>query len=154
MWWRWRVPRSSPVLSNDLPCTAFPGHEQPSAAARQREHTAPNPHNSVTWASVLDRGAQVERDQPQQRLIIHFSQVDFLSAHQQRVGKVLLRFEHRIDFLLDRATADELMHQYVLPLPDAESPVGCLILDRGVPPAIKMLDMRRRRQRQPGTTGL
>ena len=51
-----------------------------------------------------------------------------------------------IDALLDRAAADELVHQHVLRLPEAERAVGRLVFDRRIPPAIEVHDMRGRRQ--------
>src|SRR5262249_51529087 len=50
--------------------------------------------------------------------------------------------------------ADEFMHQDILLLPDSEGPIGGLILDRRVPPAVEMDDMGRRRQVEARSTGL
>jgi len=46
-----------------------------------------------------------------------------------------------IDPFFDRTTADELAHQDVLRLADAKRAIGRLILDRRVPPAVKMEDV-------------
>ena len=47
------------------------------------------------------------------------------------------------------AATDELVDEHVPLLPDAEGAVGGLVLDRGVPPAIEVDDVRGRRQVQP-----
>ena len=50
----------------------------------------------------------------------------------------LLAIDEGVDALLDGADADELVDDDVLFLADAEGAVGGLVLDGGVPPAVKM----------------
>jgi len=52
------------------------------------------------------------------------------------------RFDQAVDPLLDRAAADELVDEDVFGLSDAEGAVGRLVLDRRVPPAIEVDDVR------------
>ena len=66
----------------------------------------------------------------------------------------MLRVDQGVDLLLDRAAADELVHQDVFLLADAEGPIGRLVLDRRVPPAVEMHDVGRRGQGQAGAAGL
>jgi hypothetical protein len=54
-----------------------------------------------------------------------------------------------VDLFFDGAAADELVHQHVLGLPDAEGAVGGLVLHRRVPPAVEVHHVRRGGQVQP-----
>src|SRR5439155_16949951 len=56
--------------------------------------------------------------------------------------------------LLECASADEFVHLHVAALPDAEGAVGGLILDGRIPPAVKVENVVRARQVQPGAAGL
>ena len=73
---------------------------------------------------------------------------------QQLVGQPLLRLDQPVDLLFDRAAADELVHQHVPLLADAEGAVGGLVLDGRVPPAVEVDDVRGRGQVQAGAAGL
>ena len=46
------------------------------------------------------------------------------------------------------------MHEHVLILPDSKGAVSSLVLDSGVPPAVKVDNVRGRRQVEPGAAGL
>ena len=59
-----------------------------------------------------------------------------------------------LDSLLDCATADELVHEHVALLSDAEGAVARLVFDRRIPPAVEMRDMRGRRQSEPRSARL
>ena len=54
-----------------------------------------------------------------------------------RSARSRLALDHPVDALLERADADELADLDVASLADAERPVGGLVLDGGVPPAIE-----------------
>ena len=56
--------------------------------------------------------------------------------------------------LLDRATANEFVHEHVALLPDPEGAVGRLVFDGGVPPAVEMHDMRGGGQIEPAPPAL
>src|SRR6266545_2844736 len=75
-------------------------------------------------------------------------QPSFSAAHHRR-GQLLLPFDHLVDLLLHRSPAHELVHLHVACLPDAEGPVGGLILHCRVPPAIEMKHVAGPRQIQP-----
>ena len=53
-------------------------------------------------------------------------------------GQVALGGDQLVDPVLERAGTDELAHQDVLALADAERPVGRLVLHGRVPPAVEM----------------
>src|SRR5260370_39251793 len=63
-------------------------------------------------------------------------------------GNRLLAFDQLVDPLFERARAHELVDLHALALADAEGPVCRLVLDGGVPPAIKVEDMAGARQIQ------
>ena len=65
-----------------------------------------------------------------------------------------LLVDQGVDAFLDGAAADELVDQHVPLLADAERPVGRLVLDRRVPPAIEMDDVRGGGQVQAGPARL
>ena len=65
-------------------------------------------------------------------------------------GQVALRFDHLVDPLLERAYADQLAHLDVAALTDAEGAVGCLVLDRRVPPAVEVDYVVGRGEVEPG----
>src|SRR5258705_13285594 len=69
-------------------------------------------------------------------------------------GNRLLAFDQLVDPLFERACTHELMDLHALALADAEGPVCRLVLDGGVPPAIKVEDMAGARQIQPRAAGL
>ena len=73
---------------------------------------------------------------------------------EQIPGELLLRLDQLVDLLLHGAAADELVHQHVLGLADAEGAVGGLVLHRRIPPAIEMDDMRGGGEVEPGAAGL
>ncbi len=59
-----------------------------------------------------------------------------------------------VDAFLDGTAADELMDQHVAFLTDAKRPVGRLVLDRRIPPAIEVDHVRCGSQVQAGPAGL
>src|SRR5207248_5242270 len=84
----------------------------------------------------------------------HLGQVDLVAGCQQLIWQALLRIDQGVNLLLYRAAANELVYQDVLLLADPERPVGSLVLDRWIPPAIEMHDMGCRGQGQTGATRL
>ena len=84
---------------------------------------------------------------------LHRQSRDFLSAFQKIARQGALGFDERVDAILDRATADELVHEDRLSLANPERPVGRLVLDRRIPPAVEVADVVRRHQVQPGSAG-
>ena len=77
-----------------------------------------------------------------------------LAAADDPLGEVLLLRDQRVDPLLERADARQLAHLDVLALADPERPVGRLVLDRRVPPAVEVDDVVGGGQVQPGAAGL
>ena len=65
-----------------------------------------------------------------------------------------LLVDQGVDRLLDRAAADELVDQHVALLADAEGPVGGLVLDGRVPPAVEVDHVRGGGQVQARAAGL
>ncbi len=65
-----------------------------------------------------------------------------------------LLVDQGVDAFLDGAAADELVDQHVSLLADAERPVGRLVFNRRVPPAIEMDDVRGGGQVQAGPARL
>ena len=70
------------------------------------------------------------------------------------VGERLLVVDQLGDALLDGALADQLVHEHRAALADAPGPVGGLVLDRRVPPAVVVDHLARRREVEPGAPGL
>src|SRR5258705_8585843 len=69
-------------------------------------------------------------------------------------GNLPLAFDQLVDPLFERARTHELVDLHTLALADAEGPVCRLVLDGGVPPAIKVEDMAGARQIQSRAAGL
>ena len=90
----------------------------------------------------------------EQFVVAHFGQQRFAILAEQLVGHVPACRDHGVDPLFHRAAADELMDQHVPFLADAKGPVGGLVLDGRIPPAIEVNDVRRRGQIQPAAAGL
>ena len=76
-----------------------------------------------------------------------------LEAFEQILDEQALGFDQLVDFILDGAATDELVHEDVAELADAEGAVGRLILDGGVPPPVEVDDMRRGGEIEAGATG-
>ena len=96
---------------------------------------------------------QVKADEVQQLVVFQLGQMQLGAAFQQIMRELPLRFDERVDLFLDRSAADELVHQHVLGLPDAEGAIGGLILDRGIPPAVEVHDVRGRGEVEAGAAG-
>ena len=67
---------------------------------------------------------------------------------------MLLFRDHPVYAFFDRAPGDELVDQHIASLADAERAVGRLVLNRRVPPAIEVNDVRSCRQVEPRTARL
>ena len=67
-------------------------------------------------------------------------------SFQDFLGELDFFGDHLVDPLFHRALADELVDEHVFLLADAKGPVGGLVFDGGVPPAVEMHDVRSRRQ--------
>ena len=65
-----------------------------------------------------------------------------LAGADDGAGELLLLVDHPVDPFLQRAAADELVDLHVPRLADAEGAVGRLVLDRRVPPAVEVEDVR------------
>ena len=66
-----------------------------------------------------------------------------LAGAQDRLRELLLALQHLGDAVLDGPLGDQPVDLHGLCLPDAVRPVGGLRLDRGIPPAVVVDDMRR-----------
>ena len=97
---------------------------------------------------------EIERDELQQLVVLHLGQQHLGAALEQILRQLPLRVNQLVDLLLDRPAADELVHQHVLGLADAKRAIGRLILDRRIPPAIEMHDVRGGGEVEPGAAGL
>src|SRR5450759_2520666 len=96
---------------------------------------------AASVASIRLDGARVERDELGE-LLVRERGDPLLAGADDRAGKSLLFLDHSVDALLERSLADELVHLDVLGLPNAGGAVGRLLLDRGIPPAIHVEDVR------------
>src|SRR5205823_9170646 len=92
--------------------------------------------------------ANVERNKSQQFVVAHLGERGLGRFIQDLIGEALLARQQGVDPFLDGATTNKLVDQHIPLLSDAEGPVGRLILDGRVPPAIKMDDVRSGRQIQ------
>src|SRR5580700_3090305 len=93
-------------------------------------------------SSFFRRGVEVEFHQRHDVPVAEFGEVDLAPAGQNLLRHLPLRFDEYVDSFFYGATTDEFMHKNVALLPDAERAVGGLVLDRRVPPAVEMHDMR------------
>src|SRR5260370_36259856 len=121
---------------------------KPSLTRRNIAYTPP----AVLGSGLLKRLVKIERNQLEQLLVFQFGQEQARAAFEQIRGKLLLRFDHVVDFIFDRPPAHELVHQYVLVLSNAKSTVRGLILNRRIPPAVEMHDVGGGRKVQPCAT--
>jgi hypothetical protein len=69
-------------------------------------------------------------------------------------GQAPFLLDHPVDALLQRAHADQLADLHVAALADPEHPVGGLVLNRRVPPAVEVDDVVGGGQVQPGPARL
>src|SRR3989338_2756966 len=84
----------------------------------------------------------IELHQIEQLAVVHFGKQKFRAALQHIPDELLFRFDQSVYAVLNSATADELVHQHVAPLADAEGAIGGLILHGGIPPAVEVDDVR------------
>src|SRR5260370_42302120 len=152
--WQSGVPRSLPARARRLSCGASPLRVRLCGGAPRRAHRAPTLRRSATSALLQHRGVKITVDYSHDVVIGHLGQVNLVAACQKLIRQALLRIDQSVNLLLYRAAADELVYQDVLLLADPERSVGSLILDRRIPPAIKMHHMGCRGQGQTGATCL
>src|ERR1035437_5050730 len=95
----------------------------------------------VWWWLGCGGSVDIQGDESEQFLVAHFSEHFLAAAFKQFVGKRALSLDDLVDAFLDGAPAYELMHQHIVLLADAESAVGGLVFDGGVPPAVEVDDM-------------
>src|SRR5439155_6952888 len=104
---------------------------------------------------LLARTRQVERHQVQQLAVSELGQHAFGPVGlDELLREPELRRDQRVDLLLDRPPADELVDEDVPLLADAVRPVGRLVLDGGIPPAVEVHDVRGGRQVEARAAGL
>src|SRR5438093_2077145 len=97
---------------------------------------------------------EIERNELQQLVVSHLGQQHLATAFEQILGQLALGVNELIDLFFNRPAADELVHEHVPGLADAERTVGGLILDGWIPPAIEMHDMRSGSEVESGAAGL
>ena len=68
--------------------------------------------------------------------------------------KAALCGDQLINLILHCTAADEFVNEHVALLADAEGPIGRLVFDGGVPPAVEVDDVAGSREVQPRATGL
>ncbi len=89
-----------------------------------------------------------ERDRRADRAEIEIAEPVVGAPREHLLRELALRVEQLVDALLERAEADQAVHEHRLALADAMHAVGRLLLDGRVPPAVEVEDVIRRRQVQ------
>ena len=78
----------------------------------------------------------------------------FRRGTEEVSGELSLGLDHLVDLLLDRAAANELVHQHIFGLSDTECAVRGLVFNSRIPPAVEVNHVRRGGQVQSGAAGL
>src|SRR5688572_16576374 len=76
--------------------------------------------SSKSYRLLFRRGMDIQRDELQNFFVAHFGQHRFSTALQDIGREPALRFDERVDLLLQCAAADELVHEHVPALADAK----------------------------------
>ena len=84
-------------------------------------------------------------DQIAEIFCTHLGQPTFAAANNG-FDKPFFTFDHLINLFFQRTHGNILMHLNITLLPNSEGPVGSLVFDGRVPPAIKMENMVSARQ--------
>src|SRR4051794_18984129 len=98
------------------------------------------------------RPPQIESQKLQYPPPPHLGQKHVRPAAEEISCQLLLRLKHLVDLVLHGATADELVHQHILDLSDAERAVGRLLFNSRVPPPVEMDHMGCRCEVEPRAT--
>src|SRR5579883_1271613 len=110
--------------------------------------------HQLIFPSCVARFVDVQRHDAHQLLVAHFGEHPLAVAFQQVAGEPGLGLDEGVDLLLDRAATDELVHEDIASLPDPEGSIGCLTLDRRIPPPVEMDHMRGGREIEARAAGL
>src|SRR3954451_24660474 len=135
--WTWAT---TTLVDNDMLSTC------PARAAkrpwRRREAMPRDSRTATNWAPrpLLTDGLRGKGDELPELAGGHLGQPALAGADDQLRQRPFLGDEP-VDALLERADADELAHLDVPPLADPEGPVGGLVLDGRIPPAVEVHDM-------------
>src|SRR5262249_49113225 len=109
---------------------------------------------SSSSLTLFHRSTEVESHQLQELLVPHLGEIHVCAAFEKVPCELLFRLDHVLDFFLNGALADKLVHKHVPGLADPKGAFGGLVLNRRVPPPVEMDDMRGRGEIEPGTTRL
>src|ERR1019366_7094262 len=137
------APRSSRARSRAPSSSSSPPRARRAAAAGRRTRTVGTRTRPSRFSLRADslllaqRAPEVKLDEAHQVVVRELGQTGLRAALDHGVREGALGRDERVDALLDRAAADELVHEDVPLLPDPERAIGSLILDGGVPPAIE-----------------
>src|SRR5215467_1545637 len=112
------------------------------------------PSKVAHFSPLLHCRAQVESHKFKQFLVFHFGQHHLGTATEEVSGQLLLRLDHLIDLVFDRAAANEFVHQHILGLSNSERAIGSLMFHSRIPPPVKMNDMGRRSKIEASTPRL
>src|SRR5262249_44076983 len=130
-------------------------------AARRRTRTpgtrnrgGTRPFRRLLRSAFRERRADVNRDEAQQLLVVELGQLHLVRAVEELPRQVLRGRYQRVDLLLARPAAHELVHQHAVLLADAVGAIRRLALGGGVPPAIEVNDVAGGRQVEAGAAGL
>src|SRR5471030_2068059 len=89
-----------------------------------------------------------QRDRRSDRAEIEIAEPVLRAARHDFLHELALRVEQLVDPLLERPETDQAVYEDRLPLPQAMHTIRCLLLDGGIPPAVEVEDVVRRRQVQ------
>ena len=87
----------------------------------------------------------VQREQALERFVVQVGQPRLVAAHDF-LGQLFFRLDQSVDAFLECAHSHHLVDEYLFLLADALGPVGGLVFDGRVPPAIEVDDVIRSRQ--------
>src|SRR5580692_7077397 len=89
-------------------------------------------------SGIGPRRMNIERHEIEQLFVAQLGEPQLGAPLEEVLHERLLRLDQLIDFILNGASTDELVHENVAGLTDAEGPIGGLILHRWIPPAIEV----------------
>ena len=86
-------------------------------------------------------------------LVVHVRKPGFAGIHGH-IGDSLLCLQQGVDFFFEGTLGNKAVHLNILGLPDTEGAVGCLRLNRRIPPQVVMNHLRGGSQIQAGSSRL
>src|SRR5690349_20618023 len=149
-----KVPRFDWALMPPLACRGRERGKNP----RSYHMARPSHFSAVSRRITFRKGLFPQRfpaqgEEALQLLVGEFGQ-PALAGADDAGGDLLLALDHLVDLLFQGAGAQKLVHLHVAGLADAEGPVGRLVLDGRVPPAVEVEHVVGGCQVQAGPPGL